>query len=424
MSTTASSPSTYVPPRDPGSRSRNIVGLLMLILMISPMALKLIRGTVPAPTSIEGFKSLVDALSVPELSLSFFFMPLFVLMLVYYRQWTKPVIALPLLIIFCLFYFGSMVIDPDYRSIITKADNVPITIMLLGTMITLWVAFREAASNDARLEAGIPLVSQDREDKVLVWPDLVYIELLCLVIAMTALVVWAIALPAPLESPANPAGPPNPSKAPWYFLGLQEMLVYFDPWMAGVLLPGLIVVGLIAMPYIDTNPKGNGYYTLKERKFAISVWLFGFLILWVVLIVFGTFLRGPNWNFFGPYQYWDSHLQVPLTNINLSEYFWNGKNLLGFGLDRPLPTQQSHGAIYPFVREAPGIVFSIFWIFILPVILAKTVFRRLRAQMGGPRFYVMAVLFVFLAMLPLKMVLRWLLVLKYFVYLPEFNLNL
>ena len=62
----------------------------------------------------------------------------------------------------------------------------------------------------------------------------------------------------------------NPAKAPWYFLGLQEMLVYFDPWIAGVVMPTLIIIGLMVIPYIDTNPMGSGYYTWKQRRFAIS----------------------------------------------------------------------------------------------------------------------------------------------------------
>ena len=81
-----------------------------------------------------------------------------------------------------------------------------------------------------------------------------------MVVLTIVLVVWGIALQAPLEQPASSTVAPNPSKAPWYFLGLQEMLVYFDPWMAGVVLPSLIIVGLMAIPYIDTNKNGNGYY--------------------------------------------------------------------------------------------------------------------------------------------------------------------
>ncbi len=367
--------------------------------------------------AIDAFKDAVNAMSVPEVSLPFFFMPVFILMLVGYRQWTKPLVAGALLVVFCVGYFGSMLIDRDYLAILVKPDNVPITIMLLSVSGCLWLAFRQAALNDAKTKAGLPITDEAADTKVLVWPDLVYTELICIVIASAALLIWSIGLPAPLESPANPAGPPNPSKAPWYFLGLQEMLVYFDPWMAGVILPGMIVSGLICMPYFDTNPKGNGYYTLAERKFGITVWLFGFLILWVVLIVFGTFLRGPNWNFFGPYEYWDSHLQVPLTNINLSDYFWNGKELIGFGMNKALPANA-------MVRELPGILFVAFWVLLLPPMLARTVMRKRFATMGAARFYIMAIHLVVMGLLPVKMVLRWLLTLKYFVYLPEYNLNL
>ena len=227
-----------------------------------------------------------------------------------------------LFILFCVFYFGSIA-DPNFRSIVAKPDNVPITIMVISVMICIWLGFRRAALNDTRIAAGLPLMEEDKDDKVLVWPDLVYTELICLILATAGLMVWAIVSKAPLEQPANPGYAPNPAKAPWYFLGLQEMLVYFDPWMAGVVYPGLIIVGLIAMPFIDTNPKGNGYYTVRERPFALATWLFGFLILWVVLIFFGTFLRGPNWTFFGPYEFWDPHKAEALNNINVSNIFWN-----------------------------------------------------------------------------------------------------
>ncbi len=140
------------------------------------------------------------------------------------------------------------------------------------------------------------------EDKVHVWPYLTRIEFLALLLVMIVMLVWSITLNAPLEEPANPTMTPNPSKAPWYFLGLQEMLVYFDPWMAGVVLPSLIIVGLMVIPYIDVNPLGNGYYTFRERAFAISVFLFGFLVLWVSLISLGTFMRGPGWNLFWPWE--------------------------------------------------------------------------------------------------------------------------
>lgn len=159
------------------------------------------------------------------------------------------------------------------------------------------------------------------QDKLYVWPYLVRLELICTIICLLVLVVWSITINAPLEEAANPTKTPNPSKAPWYFLGLQEMLVYFDPWMAGVVLPTLIIVGLMVIPFVDINPKGNGYYTFKERRFAISVFLFGFIVMWVSLIILGVFFRGPGWNLFWPWQEWDPHKVVALTNMDLSEKF-------------------------------------------------------------------------------------------------------
>lgn len=166
------------------------------------------------------------------------------------------------------------------------------------------------------------------KDKVHVWPYLVRLEFLCAMLCMILLTVWSITIDAPLEEAANPTKTPNPSKAPWYFLGLQDILVYFDPWFAGVGAPVLIIVGLMLIPYLDVNPKGNGYYTYTERKVAIWVYTFGFLVLWVSLIIMGVFLRGPGWNLFMPWQFWDPHKVLALTNVDLPyafgirSYFW------------------------------------------------------------------------------------------------------
>jgi hypothetical protein len=340
---------------------------------------------------------------------------------VLYKWWTKPPVALGLFILFIIFYFGSIA-DTNFRSIVAKPDNVPITIMVVSVMICIWIAFRRAAVNDQRVAAGMPLLEEDRDDKVLVWPDLVYTELICLILATAGLIVWAIVSKAPLEQPANPGYAPNPAKAPWYFLGLQEMLVYFDPWMAGVVYPGLIIVGLIAMPYIDTNPKGNGYYTIRERPFAIVTFLFGFLILWVVLIFFGTFLRGPNWSFFGPYEFWDPHKSEALNNVDVSNIFWN------YLMHRARPTSADFPNLplvgVAIIREWLGIVLVGFYLLILPVILRFTIFRRMYEQMGAIRYVIMVMLLLFMALMPIKMVLRWLFNLKYFIFLPEFNANL
>jgi hypothetical protein len=261
----------------------------------------------------------------------------------------------------------------------------------------------------ARGEA--PLEKLD-DDKVLVWPDLVYTELIAMVVCTAVLIVWSIVLKAPLEQPATSAKAPNPSKAPWYFLGLQEMLVYYDPWMAGVVLPTFIIIGLIALPYIDFNRQGNGYYTFAQRKFSMSTFIFGFVVLWVTLIVLGTFLRGPNWNFFGPFEYWDPHKVVPLNNVNVSQIFWLQ------WLGQPLE------GMNPIVRELPGIFLVVVYLFLLPPLLAKTVMRKFFIKMGFVRFFVLVTLIQFMAALPIKMVLRWAFNLKYIVAIPEIFFNI
>jgi hypothetical protein len=172
-----------------------------------------------------------------------------------------------------------------------------------------WYGLRQAFANDrliTQLEADPQMAKTHHrkiqpwkpgwEREVHVWPFLLRIEFLATIIVTFVLMVWSITLDAPLEEPANPSLTMNPSKAPWYFLGLQEMLVYFDPWMAGVVLPTLILIGLMAIPYMDANPLGNGYYTFKQRKFAIIAFCFGFLILWLSMVVIGTFIRGPTWD--------------------------------------------------------------------------------------------------------------------------------
>ncbi|MCB9849380.1 MAG: cytochrome C [Phycisphaerales bacterium] len=218
--------------------------------------------------------------------------------------------------------------------IASAPDNVPILIMLALVGFYTCYAFKQAFANDrlaAELEAD-PVMQKTHHrkrfpfqkgwaERVHVWPYLLKIEFLAAIIVTAILIVWSITLDAPLEEPANPSLTMNPSKAPWYFLGLQEMLVYFDPWIAGVVAPGIIVVGLMVIPYVDVNPLGNGYYTYKQRKFAIWTFLFGFLILWVLLVFIGTFIRGPGWQWFWPGTFWDHHRVVHETNRNLHEIF-------------------------------------------------------------------------------------------------------
>ena len=238
-------------------------------------------------------------------------------------------------------------------------------------------------------------------DRVTTWPYLVRIEFLVALVAIVVLIVWSIAIDAPLEAPANPTRTPNPSKAPWYFLGLQEVLVYFDPWIAGVVIPGLIIVGLIAIPYLDPNPKGNGYYTFRERPFAITTFLFGFLGLWITPILIGVFCRGPGWGWYWPWESWAVHKEVDLTGQNLSELVGIADGTGAFLL----------GAALVVGWYALG---GLFWYWKRNTATLKT--------LGPWRFATLAFLFLTMWAIPVKMVLRLALNVKYVWVTPWFNI--
>ena len=372
----------------------------------------------------EWFKNPVDAYFANPVIYFAGSVGLYWAMIQFREWWVKDSVAYTLLQL-SLVFMGLSLSDYDFRQIVGKPDNVPIVAMLFIVSFLTWIYFKRAVENDKRIEEGRPLFEQENNEKVLVWPDLVYTELICMVVLTAVLVFWGIALEAPLEEPASSVKTPNPSKAPWYFLGLQEMLVYFDPWLAGVVLPGIILGGLIAVPYIDFNKGGNGYYSFKERAFAISTFLFGFFPLWIALIVLGTFLRGPNWNFYGIYELWDVHKVVAANNVNLSEFFWNSPFFSW--IYGGLPKGDSFLGSPTFtllLRESPGIVLTIGYFALLPPVLGLTVLRKYFVRMGIIRFLVFSNLALWMAVLPIKMLLRWAFSLKYIVGIPEWFFNI
>lgn len=134
-------------------------------------------------------------------------------------------------------------------------------------------------------------------DKVNVWPHLLAIEFVALLTMLALLTLMSVFIDAPLLEFANFNEQPNPSKAPWYFLGLQELLAYFDPQVAGVIIPGFGVVALAFIPYIDRNPSVRP----SDRKFAISIFTV-FVMSASILTIFGSFFRGPGFNFTFPWR--------------------------------------------------------------------------------------------------------------------------
>ncbi|MEN9505594.1 MAG: hypothetical protein RI958_1520 [Actinomycetota bacterium] len=134
-------------------------------------------------------------------------------------------------------------------------------------------------------------------DKVHTWPHLLAVEFVAALLCTAFTFFFSIFVNAPLLQLANNNQTPNPSKAPWYFLGLQELLTMFHPMVAGVTIPGVGLILLIFAPYIDKNPSNKP----EDRKFAISI-MTVHLMFWAVLVMIGSFFRGPGFNFTLPWR--------------------------------------------------------------------------------------------------------------------------
>ena len=140
-------------------------------------------------------------------------------------------------------------------------------------------------------------VKSKPQDKVHVWPHLLVVEFVASLFITAFTLIFSIFVNAPLLQLANYNQTPNPSKAPWYFLGLQELLTMFHPMVAGVTIPGIGLLALMLAPYIDRNPSKKP----EDRKFAISLMTIH-LMFWAVLVIIGSFFRGPGFNFVFPWQ--------------------------------------------------------------------------------------------------------------------------
>ena len=170
----------------------------------------------------------------------------------------------------------------------------------------------------------------------------------------------------------------------------------------------MIIIGLIVIPYIDNNEKGNGYYTFKERKFALIVFGVGFIVLWVALIVLGTFMRGPGWYFFWPWEYWDTHRVVALTNVDLSELFG-------------IHTRDANGNLNMIaVLFGSAIVLGYYAIGVWYWMKKKN--TEWMKEYGLLRYSITAFLFLTMMSLPIKIVLRLALNIKYVLVTPWVNI--
>ena len=302
--------------------------------------------------------------------------------------------------------------------IVSAPDNIPIVAMVPLLIFFTTLAVRQGRANDkliAELEAN-PQEAKTRyrktwpfkpgwQKEVHVWPFLLRVEFLAAIIVTAVLMVWSITLNAPLEEPSNPNVTMNPAKAPWYFLGLQEMLVYFDPWIAGVVMPTLIIVGLMVIPYIDTNPLGNGYYTLRQRRFSIGAFAFGFLFLWVTMILIGTFIRGPGWQWFWPGQTWDHSRLIYEVNRDLPDLF---------GI-----TSMSVKVVFGAV--VMGLYFAAAGFGFHKLMTRKGFNKKIYDRMSLLQYITLQIFLITMLLLPIKIIIRHLFRIKYIWVTPWFN---
>jgi hypothetical protein len=314
-------------------------------------------------------------------------------------------------------------------------DNVPIVGLLFLIPFYVWYSFKQAMDNDrliATLESD-PAAAKTAyrktepwhpkwEREVHTWPYLLRVEFIAAILVTVLLMVWSLSLSAPLEEPANPNVTMNPAKAPWYFLGLQEMLVYFDPWMAGVVMPTLIIIGLMAIPYIDANPLGNGYYTYKQRKFAIWSFWAGFLGLWVLMIIIGTFIRGPGWMWFWPTATWDAQRVEYTINRNLDQVFW----VDGSWLAHLMPAA-NHDYAPILARTIFGIFPTVLYFLVASyggylLMNANDFARKIFARMTLLQIVTTDLLLVLMLSLPVKIILRLVFRIKYVWVTPWFSI--
>lgn len=165
-------------------------------------------------------------------------------------------------------------------------DALALLLLLLAVGATLIIALVAGHRRDRSEPPGGKLVDT--------WPHLLKRELIALLTVLLVLTWWAMALQIPLGTRADPRFTPTVAKAPWFFVGIQEMLQYFDAWLAGVVLPLLVIIGLCALPYIDNSEEQSGRYTLRRRPLALVV-TGALMVLWLLPMIVGQLFRSEQW---------------------------------------------------------------------------------------------------------------------------------
>ena len=291
-------------------------------------------------------------------------------------------------------------LDAGFRRLALAPERLPVAALAIPSLCLLWLAIRRGPAVDPRA-----------------WRGPSPAETGAVVAAGLLLMALALTLPPPLAAPGA-AAPPNPARAPWFLAGLQEMRLYFDPWVTSYLIPSLLLAALLALPYLDPGSAvpADADAAAARRPGAPRIFLLGWLLLAILPILVAAFLRGPHWNVFGPFEAWDAARPAPPPAPPLSEVFWCG------WLGREMPP-----AHWP-ARELPGILILALYFLVLPRGLhrwgaTRGIFGRYHRAVGPRRYYLALILALALATVPLKMYGRWILGVGYWLYLPELPLN-
>jgi hypothetical protein len=250
--------------------------------------------------------------------------------------------------------------------LLREPDRLAFLLLCGLVLLTLLVGAVQARRGRARRAA-----SAEADEPVTTWPFLVRLELVAALATLLVVSWWAIALPLSLGPPADPTVTPADAKAPWFFVGVQELLQYFDPWLGGVVLPGLSLLGLALLPYLDRRaPEDAGRYALRPGALLALGALCG---LWLLPSAVGLFLRGENWSFaplWRPPPVLDEPMPAVLGSLGERLHLGAvGAQLLGAGL-----------------CLAPILLLPLLW----------AILRRRRAGVGLGRFLIVGTLVVLL----------------------------
>jgi hypothetical protein len=195
-----------------------------------------------------------------------------------------------------------------------------------------------------------------------------------------------------------------------FMTGAQELFVYFDTWLARGVFPVIYIAGLAVLPLLKKPaPERTGSQSDLIYAVIVSLLLIGFEMVWLFLLAVAIFLRGPDWNLYWPGEAWDPYRIVPINNVNLSTLFWT--HPAGENGERPW-----------FIREWPGLV-SLSAYFVAGAVIAWALYRRTGRTTPYWRWLVLLLLVLIAALVPLKMLSRWVFNIKYLLHVPEYWIN-